>query len=58
VRKILKTSRKVENALGLAFVDRLVRLGSADIKVETIPCLRFQRWWCLLFSYFDLFFVF
>jgi hypothetical protein len=58
VRKILKTSRKVANAPGLAFVDRLVRLRPADIKVETISGLRFRRWWCLLFGYFDLFFVF
>jgi hypothetical protein len=56
--KDFKTSRKVANAPGLAFVDRRVRLGSADIKVEIISCLRFRRWWCLLFGYIDFFFVF
>jgi hypothetical protein len=58
VRKILKTSRRVANAPGLAFVYRGVRLGSVDVKVETISCLMFRRWWCLLFVYFDFFFVF
>jgi hypothetical protein len=59
VRKILKTSRRVANAPGLAFFDRWVRIGPTNIKVGTVSCLRFRRWWwCLLFGYFDFFFVF
>jgi hypothetical protein len=57
--KDFKSIKEVANATGLAFVDSWVRLGSADIKVETISCLMFRRWWwCLLFGYFDFFFVF
>jgi hypothetical protein len=58
VRKLFKNTRKGLHAPGLAFVTRWVRLGSADVKVETVSGLRFPRWWCLLFSYFDFFFVF
>jgi hypothetical protein len=56
--KDFKSIKEVANAPGLAFVSRCVRLGPVDIKVETISGLRFRRWWCLLFGYFDLFFVF
>jgi hypothetical protein len=58
--KDFKRVKEVANAPGLAFVYRWVRLGSADIKVKTIPCLMFRRWWwwSLFFFYFNLFFVF
>jgi hypothetical protein len=58
VRKILKTSREVANAPGLAFVHRLVWLGSTNIKVEAVACLRIQGWWCPFFSDFHFFFAF
>jgi hypothetical protein len=58
VRKILKTSREVANAPGLAFVHRWVGFGSANIEVEAIACLRIRRWWCPFFGDFYLFFTF
>jgi hypothetical protein len=56
--KDLKISREVANAPGLAFVYRWFRFGSTDIEVETIPGLRFRRWWCPVFGDFYLFFSF
>jgi hypothetical protein len=58
--KDFKRIKKVANAPGLAFVYRWVRLGSTDVKVKTIPCLRFRRWWwwSLFLFYLNLFFVF
>jgi hypothetical protein len=57
VRKILKTSRKVANAPGLAFVIRGVLLGSADIKIKAIVCLRIRGGWYPFFNNFFFFFL-
>jgi hypothetical protein len=54
VRKILKTSREVANAPGLACVIRWVLLGSANIEVKAVVCLRIWGWWYPLFK--DFFF--
>jgi hypothetical protein len=43
--KDFKNIKEVANAPGLALCDRWIRLCSADIKIKTISCLRFFRWW-------------
>jgi hypothetical protein len=60
VQKLFKNTRKGLHAPGLALVYRWIRLGSADVKVKTISCLMFRRWWrwSLLFFYFNFFLVF
>jgi hypothetical protein len=55
--KDFKSIKEVANAPGLAFVYRWIRLGSADVKIETFACLMFHRWCSLLFFYLN-FFVF
>jgi hypothetical protein len=53
-----KISREVANAPRLAFVHRWVRLGSTNIKVEAVACLRIRGWWCPFFGDFHFFFTF
>jgi hypothetical protein len=55
VRKILKTSRKVANAPGLAFVVRCVLLGSTDIEIKAVVCLRIRGGWYPFFRNFFFF---
>jgi hypothetical protein len=40
-----KNIKEVANASGLALCVRWIRLYSADIKIKTVSCLRFFRWW-------------
>jgi hypothetical protein len=56
VRKILKTTRRVANAPGLAFVIRGVLLGSTNIEIKAVVCLWIRGWWYPFFR--DLFFFF
>jgi hypothetical protein len=57
VRKILKTSKKVANAPGLAFVIRGVLLGSTDIKIKVVIRLRIRGGWYPFFTNFFFFFL-
>jgi hypothetical protein len=56
--KDFKRIKEVANAPGLALFYWWIRLGPADVKIETAACLMFLRWWwSLLFFYFNFFFV-
>jgi hypothetical protein len=53
--KDFKTSRKVANAPGLAFVVRCVLLGSTDIEIKAVVCLRIRGGWYPFFRNFFFF---
>jgi hypothetical protein len=55
--KGFKRSKEVANAPRLALCYLWIRLGPADIKIETAVCLMFLRWWwwCTCFLFYFLF---
>jgi hypothetical protein len=55
--KYLKTQGKGLHAPGLAFVIRCVLLGSTDIEIKAVVCLRIRGGWYPFFRNFFFFFV-
>jgi hypothetical protein len=56
--KDFKRIKEVANAPGLALFYWWIRLGTADVKIETSVYLMFLRWWWRSLLFFYLFFVF
>jgi hypothetical protein len=56
--KDFKSNKEVANASGLALCYWWIRLGSADIKIETVACLMFLRWWWWWSPFFFFYFLF